>query len=152
MAVVKCPRCEINYMRDDEECCSVCMRELRREKNSAPVEDDLDMCVECGIAPAVTKEGLCAQCALDIQNFALDEEDRAPSSESGESASDGALDIISLELVEDEDEGDLLDLDFQDLEEDLGFEDENDEDDLDEDEEDDDGYSDLILSPVKVAR
>lgn len=148
MAVVKCPRCEINYMRDDEECCSVCMRELRREKNSAPAEDDLDMCVECGIAPAVTKEGLCAQCALDIQNFALDEEDGTPSSESGESASDGALDIISLELVEDED--DLLDLDFQDLEDDLGFEDENDEDDLDE--EDDDGYSDLILSPVKVAR
>ena len=153
MDVVKCPRCEINFMRDDEECCSVCMRELRRERSAAPTED-VDMCVECGIAPAVTKEGLCAQCALDIQNFALDEDEAPTVERESRETSDGELDIISLELVEDEDEDDLLDLDLPELTAELDFDDDEEEEELeggflDEGEE---YYSDLALSPVKVAR
>lgn len=152
MAVVKCPRCEINFMRDDEECCSVCMRELRREKGKGRPEEDVEMCVECGLAPAITKDGLCALCAAEMMVFAP-ESGIATLSES-ESTSDNELDIISLELVEDEDEDDLLDIDLDGLENELDFADEDDEIDGMEDEDEmefEDDFEDEFAEPSIVA-
>ena len=31
MGLVKCPRCELNYMNDTDTMCSVCRREVRGE-------------------------------------------------------------------------------------------------------------------------
>lgn len=134
MAVIKCPRCEINFMRDNEECCSVCMRELRREKHTRPEEGEL--CVECGLAPGITRDGLCAQCALELQSLTRDD---SPSraTEDDDNRDDNGLDIISLELVDEDDDDDLLELELQ-MSDELDFSDEDmDELDMEEDTEED---------------
>ena len=58
MGLKKCPRCELNYIKDDEKLCNVC-------KRSAKLSDDSDeetLCIECGEHPALKGKELCAEC------------------------------------------------------------------------------------------
>ena len=40
MGLIKCPRCELNYMPDTERYCTVCKREMRGEEDEEDEEDD----------------------------------------------------------------------------------------------------------------
>lgn len=68
MALHKCPKCELNYVRDGEEYCEVCRRELKRtQARGRRADDDADddeivMCSECGEEPAVRGGDLCPSC------------------------------------------------------------------------------------------
>ncbi len=63
MALRKCPKCELNYIRDDEKFCNVCLREIKRGQHGRAEEDEETiMCTECGEAPAVRGGELCADC------------------------------------------------------------------------------------------
>ncbi len=68
MALHKCPKCELNYVRDGEEYCEVCKRELKRtQARGRHTDDDADddevvMCSECGEVPAVRGGDLCPSC------------------------------------------------------------------------------------------
>jgi hypothetical protein len=59
MALKKCPRCELNYIFDDGELCSVCRREVKGEKEKEIVPD---ICPECGENPVIKGEELCIVC------------------------------------------------------------------------------------------
>ena len=50
MTLVKCPRCELNYMNEGEKMCSVCRKELRGDTEQYDV---IELCSECGENPAV---------------------------------------------------------------------------------------------------
>ena len=50
MGLRKCPRCELNYIRDDEQLCNVCKRHMKGE---AETDDVVTICTECGENPAV---------------------------------------------------------------------------------------------------
>lgn len=58
MKLVKCPRCELNYMKEDEKLCSVCRKELQ----GSDTEEPTDLCIECGEYPAVPGGELCVRC------------------------------------------------------------------------------------------
>jgi len=68
MALHKCPKCELNYIRDGEEYCEVCRRELKRAQARGKHaydeadEDEVIMCSECGEEPAVRGGELCLSC------------------------------------------------------------------------------------------
>lgn len=65
MALKKCPKCEVNYVREGETYCDVCMRECKREKQRARTEKEAEeplVCTECGEAAAVPGHELCAEC------------------------------------------------------------------------------------------
>ena len=65
MAFKKCPKCELNYIREDEQYCNVCLREMRRVASKAKRDEDEEevlICTECGEAPAVRGSELCAEC------------------------------------------------------------------------------------------
>lgn len=79
MALRKCPKCELNYIRGDAPYCDVCMREMKRGGHARHDEDETDeivMCSECGEAPAVPGSDLCADC-LKEQKRQADLEDAA---------------------------------------------------------------------------
>lgn len=59
MALIKCPRCELNYIKEGDGFCNVCKRELRREAYN---EVKPDICTECNEAPVVLGEDLCILC------------------------------------------------------------------------------------------
>lgn len=63
MALKKCPRCELNYCRKNQEYCDVCLRELsRNNKQEEHDPDEIILCSECGENPAVPGHDLCADC------------------------------------------------------------------------------------------
>ena len=68
MALHKCPKCELNYIRDGEDFCDVCKREMKRAQargrhaEDESEDDEVIMCTECGEAPAVRGGELCAAC------------------------------------------------------------------------------------------
>ena len=63
MALVKCPRCELNYMNDTDKMCSVCRREVRGESEQYEM---IELCSECGENPVVSGQELCAYCLKEL--------------------------------------------------------------------------------------
>ncbi|MEG2135177.1 MAG: hypothetical protein RR150_03750, partial [Clostridia bacterium] len=59
MGLVKCPRCELNYILDGGSLCTVCRKEVRGESEQ---DDITELCSECGENPAVPGGELCASC------------------------------------------------------------------------------------------
>ncbi|MBQ4167067.1 MAG: hypothetical protein IKH31_01325 [Clostridia bacterium] len=58
MGLKKCPRCELNYIKDDEKLCNVCRRSAKHEEP----EEEESICIECGEHPALKGKELCAEC------------------------------------------------------------------------------------------
>jgi len=68
MTLVKCPRCELNYITDDEKLCTVCRREVRGDVE----RDDLpELCSECNEQPAVPGGELCVLCMKELGRRAV---------------------------------------------------------------------------------
>ena len=68
MALHKCPKCELNYIREGEDFCEVCKREMKRAQahirhsEEESDQDEVILCSECGEAPAVRGGELCISC------------------------------------------------------------------------------------------
>lgn len=59
MALKKCPRCGLNYIREDQKLCDVCSRK-RRPGDDDDAEEIL--CIECGEHPVIKGKELCSYC------------------------------------------------------------------------------------------
>lgn len=59
MGFKKCPKCELNYIRDDQKYCDVCNR---KAKGSADEEQEDLLCIECGEHPAMRGKEICTYC------------------------------------------------------------------------------------------
>ena len=59
MALVKCPRCELNYILDGGDLCTVCRKEVR---GGSEQDDIAELCSECGENSAVPGGELCLSC------------------------------------------------------------------------------------------
>ena len=127
MGLVKCPRCELNYMLDTEKMCSVCRREVRGESEQYEM---IELCSECGENPVVPGQELCAYCLKEstMRNSDTQNDETVVS----ETANIGIDSVSTMDEIELDLGDDLGDEDFSD--EDNPFFD--DEDDEDEDEDD----------------
>ena len=65
MIPVKCPRCDLNYIMDGAELCTVCRREVRGETEPSDISD---ICVECGENPALPGGDLCIFCLKELNH------------------------------------------------------------------------------------
>ena len=132
MNLVKCPRCDLNYILDTEKLCKVCLREMK----GSHVEDELEMCSVCNEAPALPGRDVCLSCLKEMNDSTTDEDVE----ENGAVVDESALGLNSvsnmdeiLPQMDDDDDG------FADLEGELSLEsvieDEENEENEDEDEE-----------------
>lgn len=127
MGLIKCPRCELNYMLDTEKMCSVCKRDVRGETEQ---DEMVELCSECGENPVVPGQELCAYCLKELAQ-------RDSDTQSEETVVTDTSTIAGIDSVSTMDEIEL------DLDEDMGGESfaEDDDgffgDDDDEDDEDD---------------
>ncbi len=62
MGFIKCPRCELNYIREEEQFCSVCRREMRGENQ----EDSVELCSVCGENPVMPGKDVCFSCYKEM--------------------------------------------------------------------------------------
>lgn len=102
MAVVKCPICEINYMKEGEPCCQVCQRERNRRCSDA-AQEDVEMCIECGEYPAEPGEELCARCLAEQRDLMQEKNAlgkmKSKDSDDEQEDDNNPLEIIPLDLV-----------------------------------------------------
>ena len=69
MRLVKCPRCDLNYILDTEKLCKVCLREMK----GSHVEDEMEMCSVCNAAPALPGRDVCLSCLKEMTSGGSDE-------------------------------------------------------------------------------
>lgn len=131
MALRKCPRCELNYIKDDEKYCNVCRREMKG--GSSEPDDSIVMCSECGENPAVKGSDLCAICLREARRQGMQsstEEESIPDTD--ELVLGGvALDEMEVPMPS---EGEILESELNEIDKELAsdddIEDEEDEDDI----------------------
>lgn len=130
MNLVKCPRCDLNYILDTEKYCKVCLREMK----GSHVEDELEMCSVCNEAPALPGHDVCLSCLKEMNGNTNDEDVEENSAVVDESTlglnSVSNMDEIIPQINDDDD--------FSDLEGELSLESviEDEENEENEDEED----------------
>ena len=127
MSLIKCPRCELNYMNDTDKMCSVCRREVRGESESFEM---IEMCSECGENPVVPGQELCSYCLKEQarrNTLSSTDDTIEPEAASIDMGSVSGMDEIELDI-----DSDLDDEAFgEDAKAEFGDDDEDD-DDLDE--------------------
>lgn len=62
MKLIKCPRCDLNYIQENEKLCKVCQRELK----GSQVEDEMELCSVCNAAPALPGRDVCLSCLKEM--------------------------------------------------------------------------------------
>ena len=62
MGFIKCPRCELNYIREEEQYCSVCKREMKGESR----EDPFELCSICNENPVMPGKDVCLLCYKEM--------------------------------------------------------------------------------------
>lgn len=82
MGLKKCPKCELNYIREGETMCNVCLRTMKSRRHSGKENaGEVIICSECGEKPAEPGQELCADCLReqrrqeDLENVVLVEEE-----------------------------------------------------------------------------
>ncbi len=118
MAIIKCPRCDINFIREEEGYCSICKREMRGEM---PKDDAVEMCIECGEHPAVPGEELCAFCLADRKAAGEALEDDAE--EEGGEGEDDELGLGGMELDPLQSDDEIPEEERERIHRELGFDD-----------------------------
>lgn len=131
MSLIKCPRCELNYMLDTDKMCSVCRRDVRGESEQYEM---IELCSECGENPVVPGQDLCSYCLKELSQHSSDVQ--PDDSVVGEATNIGIDSVSNMEEIE-LDLGDDMDDDLAgevfDEEDKAFFGDDDDEDDLDSD-------------------
>ena len=69
MKLVKCPRCDLNYIMETEKYCKVCLREMK----GAQVEDEMELCSVCNAAPALPGRDVCLSCLKEMSGNSGDD-------------------------------------------------------------------------------
>ena len=142
---IRCPRCELNYIKKKEKLCSVCQAELAADPND--VDDlELETCPICKTNFIRPDEIMCKQCIKErsLEDVIAsgdeewesylnpDEENVNTDEETGDMAS-----ITDLDSTDIDDDMEIDDSDLPDMDEDMGFDDDDDDDDDFDDDDDD---------------
>lgn len=131
MGLVKCPRCELNYIQEGEGYCKICKREMKGESH----HDEIEMCTVCNEAPALPGKDVCLFCLkeMNANNNRNDDETENRVTES----SLGIDPVSSMDEIIPEIDEDIPEREFDEIESDLSL-DEMGEEEAEDDEEDED--------------
>ena len=135
MNLVKCPRCDLNYIQETEKYCKVCLREMKGE----PAQDEMELCSVCNAAPALPGKDVCLSCLKEMQSGGGREEvEDAPVSV--DESTIGLNSVSTMDEIIPEIEEDIPANEYGDIQNELSLEsvieDENEDDDEDKDDDD----------------
>ena len=133
MALIKCPRCELNYIEEGEGYCKICKREMKGEKQL----DEIEMCTICNEHPVLPGKDICLFCLKEM-NAANDND--VDAEEAPAAIDEDALNIAPVSTMDEiipEIEEDIPPREYNEIENDLSL-DEMSDDEAEDDEEDKD--------------
>lgn len=96
MGFIKCPRCELNYIRDTEHFCSVCLREMKGDEQ----EETIEMCSICGENPVMPGKDVCQTCYKEMNHQQGIEADDTTADKDEVQASIELDDVTDMEEIE----------------------------------------------------
>ena len=136
MNLVKCPRCDLNYIREDEKYCKICLQEMKGE--SRPEEIELRSI--CNEEPALPGKDVCLFCLREMnKSNSTDDSNSGGEAENVDTSTIGDMDAVSGmdEIIPDVEEEETDE--YEEIDQELSLEDvrEDEERDADEDAEDD---------------
>ena len=136
MNLVKCPRCDLNYIREDEKYCKICLQEMKGESRS----EEIELCSICNEEPALPGKDVCLFCLREMNNSnSTDDSDSGSEAENVDTSTIGDMDAVSGmdEIIPDVEEEETDE--YEEIDQELSLEDvrEDEERDADEDTEDD---------------
>ena len=102
MKFIKCPRCELNYIREDEGYCPVCKREMKGERH-----DDVELCSICNENPVIPGRDICIECLKEMN---------AQRQSNDEDTNEGEVDITMEDVTEMEDVAEMEEIDIDTME------------------------------------
>lgn len=137
MKLVKCPRCELNYITEDEQYCKVCLREM---KGDAPREE-IELCSVCNEAPALPGRDVCVFCLKEMNANDSHGDENQESEGAVDPATIGGMDSVSTmdEIIPEVDD-DIPSQEYGEIESELSLESVREEEDQDDDDEDEDDH------------
>ena len=59
---IKCPRCELNYIKSTDNYCHVCLTELKLAGEATSNDEDLELCPVCGQNFISPDQKMCEDC------------------------------------------------------------------------------------------
>ena len=123
MNLIKCPRCDLNYIREDEKYCKICLRELKGEK--AP--EEVELCSICNEEPALPGRDVCLFCLKEMnKSNSVEDDQEIEREETVDTSSIGDMDSVSGmdEIIPDvEEDSDIPSQEFGEIENELSLED-----------------------------
>lgn len=132
MKLIKCPRCELNYIQETEKFCKVCLREMKGEQK----HDDMELCSVCNAAPALPGRDVCLSCLKEMNSGNVDKDDEDTASV--DDTTIGLNSVSNMDEIIPQINEDIPENEFEDMESELSLErviedEENDADDEDDD-------------------
>ena len=136
MNLVKCPRCDLNYIREDEKYCKICLQEMKGGSRS----EEIELCSICNEEPALPGKDVCLFCLREMnKSNSTDDSDSGSEAENVDTSTIGDMDAVSGmdEIIPDVEEEETDE--YEEIDQELSLEDvrEDEERDADEDAEDD---------------
>jgi len=95
MGFIKCPRCELNYIKEEEQYCSVCKREMKGEVH----EDPFELCSICNENPVMPGKDVCMVCYKEMTQQQGLHDDSVDENEAAEVSLD-MEDVSDMEEIE----------------------------------------------------
>ena len=129
MALMKCPRCELNYIQEGEGYCKICKREMKGEKP----REEIEMCTICNEHPVMPGKDVCVFCYKEMEK-----REEEPEAQERISVDVGIDPVSTMEEIVPDLGDDIPNREYHEIETDLSLDamgDEEAEDDSDEDEE-----------------
>ena len=130
MKLVKCPRCELNYITETEKYCKVCLREM---KGDAPKEE-IELCSVCNETPALPGRDVCVFCLKEMNGNDVRTGDNQEAEETVDTSMISGTDSLSTmdEIIPEIDE-DIPSQEYGEIENELSLESVREEEDQDDD-------------------
>ena len=131
MNLIKCPRCDLNYIREGEKYCRVCLQEMKGEKHA----DEVELCSICNEEPVLPGKDVCLFCLKEM-NKSNSADETETERENVDTNTIGDMDDVSgmdeiIPEVEEEDEGE-----YDEIDQELSLEDVREDEEREEEEED----------------
>lgn len=128
MVFIKCPKCELNYMDENDKVCKVCYREI----HGTDMPEENEICTVCNEAPVMPGKDVCAFCFKEMSSEKIVNDDIEHIS-----VEDDAVSTMD-EIVPDISDGDIPEPELREIDKDLSLEElEEKEEDANDSEDDD---------------
>lgn len=116
LAIVKCPRCELNYILDGAMLCPVCQRETKGEA----AREALELCPICNENPGLPGKDMCLFCLKEMEESESEKNAAQKDALGNPLAPEGASEIDEIDL---DDKDGAPDPEMDEIERELSLED-----------------------------